>query len=339
MIQSFKYLRPTLKILDQKLLPLETKWITCTSAKQVAECIVQMNIRGAPAIGCSAAFAVAIDAHEHDGSWGDYKARFEKVLVQLGATRPTAVNLFTCLEAMKICTARFSDQTSMHEVREVLERQALTLYDEDKSLCDRIAEHAMALAQKPKLRVMTHCNTGSLATAGSGTALAIIRKLHERGRLEYVIANETRPWLQGARLTAYELREEGIPFKLIVDSAAAWHMQNEAIDWIVVGADRIAKNGDVANKIGTYSLAIAARHHGCKFIVAAPSTTFDTNLASGLDIPIENRPEHEVTEVLGRRIAPKDTPCSNPVFDVTPAALIDHIINEDATYSSPYSFN
>lgn len=305
-VEPIRWKGDRLDLLDQRLLPDETVYVTCRTAEEVAAAIRDMVVRGAPAIGCAAAFGVALSK----GSSGSFEI--------LAKSRPTAVNLFWALERMK----KAKD----------LEAEALAIYEEDLA-----ANHAMgklgAELIPDRARVMTHCNAGALATAGYGTALGVIRSSKHKGIS--VIANETRPYLQGARLTAYEMVQEGIPCTLITDSMAGHLMSKGEVDVIVVGADRIAANGDVANKIGTYTLAVLARRHGIPFYVAAPLSTFDLAIPDGSHITIEERPGTEVTGYGETRWAPEGVTVRNPAFDVTPAELITGIICEKGVILNP----
>lgn len=306
-----------LRLLDQRELPLRETWVDCESAEQVAQAIHGMAVRGAPAIGIAAAYGLVLDAR----AGRDYDAA-EQVLAQ---SRPTAVNLHWALRRMRALGTRDAQR---------LLAEAQAIHREDLAQNLRMGELGAALLPQ-NARVLTHCNTGALATGGHGTALGVIRTAWSQRKLAQVYNAETRPWLQGARLTAWELMREGIPTKLIADSAAAHLMERETIDWVIVGADRIAANGDTANKIGTYALAIAARHHGAKFMVVAPSGTFDLHCPDGRQIPIEERSARELVEVQGRAMAPEGVGTWNPVFDVTPAALIDAIVCERGVIEKP----
>lgn len=308
-----------LQLLDQRTLPAGEAWLECASARDVAEAIHGMAVRGAPAIGIAAAYGLALDARARR----DYAAA-EAVLA---ASRPTAVNLRWALTRMRARHERDPGADALVD-------EAQRIHQEDLAQNLRMGELGAALI-KPGSRVLTHCNTGALATAGHGTALGVIRSAWRQGKLAAVYNTETRPWLQGARLTAWELVQEGIPAKLIADSAAAHLMHKERIDWVIVGADRIAANGDTANKIGTYPLAIAARHHGTKFMVVAPTGTFDLACPNGDAIPIEDRGSKELTEFRGQAIAPPGVEGWNPVFDVTPASLIDVIVSEAGVIERP----
>ena len=320
-----------LELLDQRLLPGEECWVKAVRASEVAGCIADMVVRGAPAIGISAAYGVALAARYAGG--GDWQAEIKQGIRELAASRPTAVNLFWALERM--------EQTlhachSLNEAAERLAAEAVRIHQEDIDANHTMANHALeAMQLEQPVGVLTHCNTGALATGGYGTALGVIRRLHEARLLERVYADETRPWLQGSRLTAWELARDEIPVTLNADGAAATIMAGGKVKWVIVGADRITANGDVANKIGTYSLAVLARHHKVGFMVVAPSSTVDMALAQGADIPIEERDATEVREVGGRQLAPDDVQVFNPVFDVTPASLIDAIVTEKGVVHNP----
>ena len=305
-MQPLRWKGDRLELLDQRSLPDKTLYVTCRTAEQVAKAIKDMVVRGAPAIGCAAAFGVVLGK----GSKKAYEA--------LAKSRPTAVNLFWALERMKKATD--------------LEAEARAIYEEDIAANRAIGELGARLIQE-RARVMTHCNTGALATAGHGTALGVIRSA--KGKKVSVIANETRPYLQGARLTAWECVQEGIPVTLITDNMAGHLMSRGEVDVVIVGADRIAANGDVANKIGTYGLAVMAKRHGIPFYVAAPLSTFDAKIADGSHITIEERPGDEVTGYRKVRWAPKGISVRNPAFDVTPAELITGIISEKGIAMPP----
>lgn len=318
-VESLIWSGTVLRVLDQRVLPLSEVWIDCGSAAEVADAIHSMAVRGAPAIGIAAAYGVALDA----------LAGRDRALAaeRLARSRPTAVNLHWALKRMAaMAEAGASPERLLAEAR--------AIHEEDREQNRRIGELGARLLPDSAV-VITHCNTGSLATGGHGTALGIIRSAHVQGKIREVFACETRPWLQGARLTAWELMREGIPARLIADSAAAHLMRSTRIDAVIVGADRIAANGDTANKIGTYALAVAARAHGVKFIVAAPSGTFDLNCADGSRIPIEERPGTELTEFRGQAIAPPGIEAWNPVFDITPAAWIDALVCERGVAQPP----
>jgi methylthioribose-1-phosphate isomerase len=320
-----------LDLLDQRLLPGEEHWITSEGPSGVAQCITDMVVRGAPAIGISAAYGVALAAR-HAGT-GDWRAEIVEAIDELARSRPTAVNLFWALERMKRV---FEACDSLNTAITRLAREAEQIHAEDLAANLAMADHALGVIQADgPVSVLTHCNTGALATGGYGTALGVIRRLHEEGLLARVFADETRPWLQGSRLTAWELSRDGIPVTLNADGAAAAIMASGKVQWVIVGADRITANGDVANKIGTYSLAVLARHHGIRFMEVAPSSTVDMPLASGGDIPIEERPGSEVRAIRGIALAPEGVNVFNPVFDVTPASLIDAIVTEQGVIRAP----
>jgi methylthioribose-1-phosphate isomerase len=305
-VEPIRWRGDHLELLDQRLLPEETVYVTCRTAAEVAQAIRDMVVRGAPAIGCAAAFGVVLS----NGSPESYDI--------LAKSRPTAVNLFWALERMR-------------KARD-LKAEAEAIYAEDMAANREIGRRGAELI-RDRARVMTHCNAGALATAGYGTALGVIRSA--KGKHISVIANETRPYLQGARLTAYELVQEGIPCTLITDSMAGHLMSQGEVDVVVVGADRIAANGDVANKIGTYALAVLAKRHGIPFYVAAPLSTFDLKIPDGSHIPIEERPAAEVTGYRDTRWAPQGVSVRNPAFDITPAELITGIICEKGVVLSP----
>lgn len=308
-----------LRLLDQRLLPVEEKWIDCRDEASVFHAIKDLAVRGAPAIGIAAAWGVVLAAKSSQP--------LDQALAHLRSARPTAVNLMWALDRMKARIAAGADATA-------LEREAQAIQDEDLAANRHMGELGAALIA-PGSAVMTHCNTGSLATSGYGTALGVIRAGVAAGRIDQVYAGETRPWQQGARLTMWELVRDGIPAKLIADSAASHLMKAGDVKWVIVGADRIAANGDTANKIGTYQLAIAARHHGVKFMVVAPSSTVDMATASGDDIEIELRDAAELLSVAGRRTVVDGAEAWNPVFDVTPADLIDAIVTERGVIENP----
>lgn len=321
----------SLELLDQRLLPTEEHWITSEGASGVAQCIRDMVVRGAPAIGISAAYGVALAARHAGG--GDWKAEIRQAIRELAESRPTAVNLFWALQRMERV---FHECHSLDEAVKRLATEAQSIHEEDLEANFAMADHALEFMNPDKpISVLTHCNTGALATGGYGTALGVIRRLHEKKLLRSVYADETRPWLQGSRLTAWELSRDGIPVTLNADGAAAAILASGKVKWIVVGADRITANGDVANKIGTYSLAVLARHHKVGFMVVAPSSTVDMSLASGRDIPIEERDGTEVREIRGIPLAPPGVQVFNPVFDVTPASLIDSIVTEKGVIHNP----
>lgn len=339
MFKAIRYESGKLSLIDQRYLPLQEKYIECNDLETVAGAIETMVVRGAPAIACTAAFGLVVAAREQKFSrWGEYKTSFYAAYERLYRTRPTAVNLFYALKAMASVAEGFNDDLSKDESVKRLEEKATALFDDDVRTCKQIGLNGRKiLPHGKKVRIITHCNTGALATAGYGTALGVIRALHEADALEAVYVDETRPYMQGTRLTSYELKAEGIPFDLVCDSAAAYLMQQGRIDWAIVGADRIAANGDTANKIGTYSLAVNAHYHAVAFYVAAPLSTFDVALASGKQIPVEMRSPEELTKLFGQQVAPLGINALNPSFDVTPNQLITGIITEVGVLRPSYA--
>ena len=311
-VEAIRWDGTRLDLLDQRRLPEETIYVSCETAAQTAAAIRDMVVRGAPAIGCAAAFGIALDARRG--------ANLDEAHAVLAESRPTAVNLFWALERMRGA----SDPQA----------EARAIYDED--IVANRAMGAFGAALVPAgARIMTHCNAGALATAGHGTALGVIRSARDQGKQVSVIANETRPYLQGARLTAWEMVQENIPVTLITDSMAGHLISRGEVDLIIVGADRIAANGDTANKIGTYTLAVMAERHGVPFYVAAPISTFDAAMPDGSHIPIEERPADEVTGYRDTRWASPGVSVRNPAFDVTPAQLIRAFITERGVLASP----
>lgn len=311
-----------LEILDQRLLPHEERWIPCAGAGDVAAAIRDMAVRGAPAIGIAAAYGMALAAR----AGGDLQA----AAAELGRTRPTAVNLGWALARM----ARVAAESAPAERAPQLAAEAAAIHGEDIAANRRLGELGAAALGDPGA-VLTHCNTGALATGGFGTALGVIRAGWAQGRITEVLVDETRPWLQGSRLTAWELEREGIPARVLCDGAAAAAMARGGVRWVVTGADRVAANGDTANKIGSYALAVLARHHGVGFMVAVPTSTLDLATPDGAGIPLEERAADEVLAWAGHRIAPEGARAWNPVFDVTPAALVDVLVTERGVLHRP----
>jgi methylthioribose-1-phosphate isomerase len=323
----------TLELLDQTRLPTVEEWIACPSPEEVAAAIRRLSVRGAPAIGVAAAYGLVVGLTPPPQ--GDLLAdRFDAVAELLASTRPTAVNLRWAIERGREVFERHRGERP-EAVRAALLAWAQELHAQDIETNRRMGEHGAALFAEGG-RVLTHCNAGALATAGIGTAIGVIAASFARGGVGMVWVDETRPLLQGARLTSWELQRLGIPFKLVTDSSVGALMSNELVDGVVVGADRIAANGDVANKIGTYTVAVLAERHGVPFYVAAPLSTIDRATASGKDIPIEERLGGEVTDVFGTRVAPADTEAFNLAFDVTPAELVAGIITEVGVLRAPY---
>lgn len=333
---AIRWQNGSLELLDQRKLPTEEVWLSHQQVGDVVSSIRDMVVRGAPAIGITAAYGVAIAAQQRFRQQGAaWQTGLQADLKQLAGARPTAVNLFWTLARMEaVINGLPADEDPFAR----LLQEARAIHDEDiqanLTMGDLGAECIKRQAH-PGRSVITHCNTGTLATGGYGTALGVIRSAWQAKLIDRVYADETRPWLQGARLTAWELLKDQVPVSLNADGAAAYLMAQGDISWVIVGADRITANGDVANKIGTYSLAVLAKYHGVGFMVVAPSTTFDMSLASGAVIPIEQRDGAEVLKVAGQQVAPDGCAAFNPVFDVTPAGLIDVIVTEKGVIESP----
>ncbi|HSD41023.1 MAG TPA: S-methyl-5-thioribose-1-phosphate isomerase [Burkholderiales bacterium] len=326
-VETLRWAGDRLELIDQRLLPQRVEYVACETAAEVAAAIRDMVVRGAPAIGCAAAYGVAVESGRPTfASIGEFHAALEVAIAELGASRPTAVNLFWALDRMR----RAYEETRTQPPERISARlvaEAVAIHREDLDVNHAIGRNGAALVGDGA-RIMTHCNAGALATAGHGTALGVVRSARDQGKRVSVIANETRPFLQGARLTAWEMVQEEIPVTLITDSMAGHLMQRGQVDLIVVGADRIAANGDVANKIGTYTLAVLAGRHGLPFYVAAPLSTIDRDVPDGASIPIEERAAAEVTGFRAERWAPDGVAVANPAFDVTPAALVTGLITE-----------
>lgn len=334
-IQPVKWENDQLHLIDQRLLPDEMVYLNYEKSAEAADAITDMVVRGAPAIGITAAYAVVLAANEAlQASHSDWKKHIEPLIEYLTAARPTAINLHWAIVRMQACISKLDASVSATMVIKTLLDEAKSIHEDDILANKTMGEFASNILPG-KCGVLTHCNAGALATGGYGTALGVIRSGVANGKITTVYADETRPWMQGARLTAWELLQDNIPVTVIADSAAAYLMQQGKIQWIVVGSDRIAANGDVANKIGTYSLAVLAKYHGIKFMVAAPTSTIDMNMPSGEGIPIESRSEEEVLSVMGQRIAAEGAKSWNPVFDVTPASLVDAIVTEKGVVEQP----
>lgn len=329
--RAIVWLDGTLFLLDQRVLPQQEYFVRCDTAADSAEAIQSMVVRGAPAIGVTAAYSVVLASRQaYAELGGNWKEGMPGSLELLASARPTAINLHWALERMK----QLIEELGEEDPEAALLAEAKKIHQEDISANRKMGEWGAELITRPT-SVITHCNAGALATGGYGTALGVIRSAHGMGKIKRVYADETRPWLQGSRLTAWELARDGIPVSLLVDGAAASRMAAGGIDWVIVGSDRIAANGDVANKIGTYSLALVARYHGVKVMVAAPTSTIDMAVISGQDIPIETRAEQEVLSCAGQATAAEGAKAWNPVFDVTPAALVDAIVTERGVIHSP----
>ncbi len=322
-------------LIDQRKLPVEEIYLACKNLDEVADAIKTMVVRGAPAIGVTAALGLAQVAHRYAGNDLDaFEQDFQTAAKQLAATRPTAVNLFWGIERMKRCFAA-NRGAGLAALRKALVDEAVRIREEDIEVCKRLGRFgADLLGNKP--RILTHCNAGALATAGYGTALGVVRAAAEAGKAPTVYADETRPFLQGARLTAWELMKDSIPVTLITDNMAGHMMSRGLVDCVVVGTDRVAANGDVANKIGTYTVAVLAHRHGLPFYVAAPTSTIDLDCPTGADIPIEHRDPSEVTHVFGTAVAPVGVQVANPAFDVTPNDLVTAIVTEKGVATAPY---
>ncbi len=324
-----------IRLLDQTLLPGDEVYLRISRVDDLCDAIRRLAVRGAPAIGVAAAMGIALGMLDvPDADKRDFQRRLEEVCRQIGSTRPTAVNLFWAIDRMKEVVKAFPE-ADVADLRDKLVRQAVLMEQEDRDLCRKIARCGKDLLGDGET-VLTHCNAGGLATAGYGTALGVIRAAWEGGKRISVIADETRPLNQGARITSWELMKLGIPVTLIPDNTAGALMQRGEIHKVIVGADRIASNGDAANKIGTYSVAVLARHHGIPFYVAAPLSTIDMSLADGRSIPIEERDPHEVTHIGTVQIAPAGVKVRNIAFDVTPHELISGIVTEMGIASDPF---
>jgi methylthioribose-1-phosphate isomerase len=329
-IRAVEWETDRIKLIDQRVLPQRLEYLYVESLPAAAEAIRNMVVRGAPAIGITAAYGVVLGARERYGlDPKNWRKQLARDLELLAAARPTAVNLRWAIERMRKVAETVDSDPGVRLLEE-----AQRIHAEDIAANRRMGELGAALIQANS-SVLTHCNAGALATGGYGTALGVVRAGVSAGHIIGVFANETRPWLQGARLTAWELLQEGIPVTLTADSAAATLMRQGRVCWVIVGADRIAANGDVANKIGTYPVALAARHHGVKFMVVAPTSTVDLETASGADIPIEVRGADEVLEFGGQRAAPDGAHAWNPAFDITPAELVDAIVTEIGVIERP----
>jgi methylthioribose-1-phosphate isomerase len=331
-VETLRWRGVRLELIDQRLLPQRAEYVACHNAAEVAAAIRDMAVRGAPAIGCAAAYGVALEALRPAlASRDDFHRALADAFADLAASRPTAVNLFWALDRMR----RVYDEAKDRAPAEIARRlvvEAGAIHRDDLDANRAIGRHGAALV-RDGARIMTHCNAGALATAGHGTALGVVRSARDEGKRVSVVANETRPFLQGARLTAWEMVQEKIPVTLVTDSMAGHLMQRGAVDLVIVGADRVAANGDVANKIGTYTLAVLASRHGLPFYVAAPLSTIDVNVPDGAAIPIEERSPSEVTGFRGERWAPEGVAVANPAFDVTPAALVTGLITERGVVS------
>lgn len=339
MIKTVEWTREGVRMIDQRLLPTEEKYLMLRSYEEVAEAIKKMVVRGAPAIGVSAAMGLALGTKQSVGtSIADLEDDFDYMCTVMGKTRPTAVNLFWAIERMRTTFKREKAMTDdVEELKAKLVAEALNIFEEDIAANRAIGRNGAELIPDGAT-VLTHCNAGALATAGDyGTALGVIRGARDAGKRVAVIADETRPFLQGLRLTAWELAKDDIPVTVITDNMAGHVMKNGKVDCVVVGADRIAANGDAANKIGTYMVAVLAKQNDIPFYVAAPITTLDLSLATGDEIPIEERDGREITHIGGKQLGPDDVVVHNPAFDVTPNNLIAAIITDRGVARAPYT--
>ena len=336
MIKTIEYVDGVVRMIDQTRLPSEKVFVDCKTIEDVEHAIKTMIIRGAPAIGVAAAMGVSLGADTiNASSFDEFYAVMEKQCNKLGKSRPTAVNLAWAIKRMKR-VAQDSKDLPVPELKARLKEEALTILTEDISINESMGKHGQTLVENGNV-ILTHCNAGALATAGFGTALGVIRASVNAGKNINVLANETRPFLQGARLTAWELKEDNIPVKLITDNMCGFFMKNGEVDLVVVGADRIAGNGDIANKIGTYMVAVLAKENNIPFYVAAPVSTLDLSLTSGDEIPIEERSAEEVVNINKKRIAPEDIDVAHPAFDITPNELVTAIITEQGIAHPPFT--
>ena len=329
-IRPIEWVEGTLRLIDQRLLPQRVEWLTLRDVGAVTRAIREMTVRGAPAIGIAAAYGCVLAARDRwQRSPASWKAEVAADVAALRSARPTAVNLAWALERMLALIARVQGDPEPELLAE-----AKRIHDEDIAANHRMGRLGAGLIERP-CAMLTHCNAGALATGGFGTALGVVRTAFDQGKLAQLYATETRPWLQGARLTAWELTQDGIPVRLIADHAAAYLMQQRAIEWIIVGADRIVANGDVVNKIGTYALAVAARHHEIPLMVVAPTSTIDLSLADGNAVPIETRAGNELASLGRHRVAAAGVATWNPVFDVTPARFVTALVTERGVVRPP----
>jgi methylthioribose-1-phosphate isomerase len=332
-VKAIEWLGDRVRILDQSRLPQEEVYLELDDYHSLASAIVELKIRGAPAIGVAGGYAVALGALKIEArSREEFQERLQGVTSTIAATRPTARNLFWAIGRMQKVAAAGKD---VARTKKALVEEAIKIHSEETVATEKLSQLGAELI-RDNFTILTHCNTGALATGGYGTALGVIIRAKEQGKRVKVLATETRPLLQGARLTTWELKRANIPFTLITDSMAGYFMSREKVGCVIVGADRIAANGDTANKIGTYTLAVLAKENGVPFYVAAPTTTIDLSLASGDEIPIEERNPEEVTHIQGVSLAPEGTLARNPAFDITPHRYIIAIITENGIIREPY---
>ncbi len=345
MMNAIAFEHDTLRYLDQRFLPMKEVVVATRDYKRAIEAIKTLAIRGAPLIGIAASYAIVLAARQFKGKKKKFSTFISKAIREIEASRPTAVNLFFATARLKRVVERELATSDIPELIFKLEQEARTIHNEEIENCEQIAQHGVKLLQQEfshviayqRLTVLTHCNTGEFATGGIGTALGVIKRAYEAGLIEKVYASETRPLLQGLRLTAFELEKAQIPFEVIADSSVAFLMQKSLIDFVITGADRIAANGDTANKIGTYSHAVSAAAHQRKFYIAAPVSTIDFNIPDGSHIPIERRTSLELTRIYGRNIAKESFPVLNFAFDVTPHQFISAIITDKGVLKPDYS--
>jgi methylthioribose-1-phosphate isomerase len=332
-MKAIEWLGDRVRILDQTRLPQKEVYLELSRHQDIASAITELKIRGAPAIGVAGGYAAALGGLRiQAGEKDEFIKEFKDIIQEIASTRPTARNLFRALERMERTAESFEN---VEQIKKALVAEAIAIHNEEAEATLKLSKLGAELI-KDGFSILTHCNTGPLATAGYGTALGVIRQAHEQGKRLNVLATETRPLLQGARLTAWELKKAGIPFTLITDSMAGYFMSRGEINCVIVGADRIALNGDTANKIGTYTMAVLAKENNIPFYVAAPLTTIDPSLASGAEIPIEQRSPDEVTHIQGVVIAPEGTQAQNPAFDVTPHPYISAIITDGGIIRTPF---
>lgn len=334
-VETITWRNGKVRFIDQTLLPRRVKFVECGDVKKLWKAIKTLQVRGAPAIGIAGALGVVLGIKDSRAdNFIEFFGTIRKTTKLLASSRPTAVNLFWALSRMENA-ARRNNALPIKRIKKLLLEEALSVIRKDKASCRAMARYGASLVKNGD-RILTHCNAGGLATADYGTALGVLFEANKQGKSIKVYADETRPLLQGARLTTWELMHEGIDTTLICDNMAAGLMAKGMIDKIFVGADRIARNGDAANKIGTYNLAVLARYHKIPFYIVAPLSTFDFSLTTGKDIPIEERSADEVREIMGKRIAPKNVNVYNPAFDVTPNELITALITEKGIFKKPY---
>jgi len=344
MIDAISFGNDKLRYLDQRFLPLQENYVETADYLAAIDAIKTLAVRGAPLIGVAAGYTVVLAVQSYDGGKEGFKTYFDKIIAEVEASRPTAVNLFFATAKMNEVVAKRFDECSMAEIKAHIFNEAVSIHNEEIANCENMARHGVALIKKDlghilenrKLNVLTHCNTGTLATGGLGTALGVIKQAYKDGLIEKVYTSESRPLLQGLRLTAWELEKEGIPFFSHADSSSGILMQRGMVDFGIVGADRIAANGDTANKIGTFNHAVLCHEHGLPYYIAAPISTVDITIPDGTHIPIEERKAEELREIHGTKVATDTTPVINFAFDMTPAKYINGIITDKAALSGDY---